>query len=299
MKKIISKIKINLAILILLFAFPCISFAMTIDVEKPQEMHVGDIVILNVYLNSEGKEINALEGAIQIKGNYEIKNINTAGSIFDLWPNKPSFSEEKITFVGGATSGVFGSRLKVFSIALKSLDSKEIVFLSEKTEAFLNDGIGTRIDVEKMEKSISSLDSVGENKNELEKLITEDKNSPNSFEIVIGKDQGVFDGKYFASFNTTDAESGINRYEVMENNNLPVRTGNTYVLQDQSLKGTIAVKAIDNAGNVRLIQKDVQDIVSENKPINWFAIFISVVLLVIIFFVRKFLKNKKLEKNKL
>ncbi len=274
---------------ICLFLLPLSSSAMNIEIGKQiEKIPQGDTVILDVYLNSDENEINAIEGTINVSGDYDIKTITTANSIFDLWPNKPSFSKGEISFVGGSPAGFFGARLKIFSIAITPNSSKNVIFSSESIEVFLNNGIGTKLKVDKLDKTFEISESDNKNRNDLEKLISEDKNSPKDFEIIIGQDNSIFDGKYFASFNTTDNESGLNRYEVIENNNQSVRSGNTYVLQDQSLKGKITVKAIDNAGNVRVSEIDVLD-----NSINWLAVSISIVILFIVFFISKLFKKRK------
>jgi hypothetical protein len=294
MIKIFSKIKSNLFLVLLVFVFPLISFAMSIDVEKPQEdIRVGDVVILNVFINTDGKEINVLDGEIKITGAYEIKSLSTAGSVFNLWPVKPTHSGQTISFVGGTPAGVAGSQLKVFSIALQPLDSQGITFSSENLSIFLNDGSGTRVVAEKMNKNITVLTSSGESKNGLDKIILEDKTLPEEFEILIGKEENLFDGKYFASFYATDNQSGINRYEVLEDGYDWVVSENTYVLRNQNIKGEIAVKAIDNAGNVRIVKSNIEENIFGKKEFNKIYIPLSALLLLLmIYFMYNYLRRK-------
>lgn len=295
MIKIISKIKINLWAYIFVFMFPFVSFAMSIDIEKPQEdMQVNDVVILNVYINTDGKEINVIDGSIKIGGTYEIKSINTGGSVFSLWPVQPSYSEGKISFVGGTPVGVLGSKLKVFSIAIQPLDAQGVSFSSEDMSMFLNDGSGTRVVAEKMNKDFKIIASTGESKNELEQILSEDKTSPEDFEIMIGKDDNLFDGKYFATFYSVDNQSGINRYEVLEDGYDWVVSENTYVLRNQNLEGKITVKAIDNADNVRVVKGKIKDIVFGKKEISGvYVTFSAIILLLIIYFMYNYLRKKK------
>ena len=89
------------------------------------------------------------------------------------------------------------------------------------------------------------------------------------------------------SFNTTDEQSGIAYYEVKEDNLPPVRSSNTYILQEQNKPVKVTIIAYDLAGNAR------ESIYSSDSPnyIIYFVIFILVILLVFIF--RKMRKTRK------
>ena len=292
--KINMKYKNILLALTLMLGLPNMLRAMTVELENPVgDIGVNDVVNLNVYLDTEGKEINAMEGKVILSGDFEIRSVSTAGSVFDLWPNKPSVEGDEISFVGGTTSGVFGSRLRTFTVSIKPLGTENISFTTGDISAFLNDGVGTRVAVTGKSRQIAVLqDSEGAVRNDLEALIMEDKTQPKEFEILIGRDSGLHDGKYFASFNTTDAESGIDRYEVIEGDNPVVRSGNTYVIMDQSLQGEITVRAIDAAGNVRSVTSDMKSVVSESNTVNWGVVMIGILLLLVIFFGRKYIAHK-------
>ena len=278
---------------ICIFLSPLNVFGASLDVEnKDIDVREGDTLIFNVYLNSED-EINSVEGNIILEGDYTVKTISTAGSIFDMWPNKPSFENGTISFVGGSASSVFGNRLKLFSIILEVHSQEGVTFSSNQTDIFLNDGIGTKIRVDSLKKEIKLPASKRDSKDKFNELILLDREPPFEFEISIGRDANSFDGKYFASFNTTDKDSGIERYEVLENNiETPILTGTTYVLQDQTLKGNLIVKAIDKAGNVQVVEVQVKDLVSKDASINWKSLSIALLVLVLVFIILKKVKIK-------
>lgn len=244
-------IQFNLAFLLLFISVQ--THAMSLYFEKPEsEIHVGDTVILHAYLDTENVEINGIEGTVKVSGPVAIQNLSVAGSVFSLWPNKPSLTGQEIDFVGGSPSGVFGKKNKVFSIVFRATEIGKINFSLKIADAFLNDGKGTRLAVVGVNETFDVVAAGKEVKNELGDLILNDKTLPNSFKIELGQDANIADGKYFISFYATDDGSGINRYEVRENNLSAVRSGNIYVLEDQSLRGIVEVKAIDNAGNFRI-----------------------------------------------
>ncbi len=234
-----------------LFATPLSADAAKIFINPLEKgLVVGNTTIIKVMVDTGGQEINAAEGIVKLDTSAQVVSLNTGGSIFDLWARKPSFENGNISFTGGSTSGVYGGALRIFSIAVKptSVDSVKINF--ENSFAYLNDGKGTKIvlDGSAVELPVAQ---TGEKVDEMTALSASDTTAPAKFSIELGRDQGINDGKYFVSFYATDDASGINRYEVIENGLPAVRSGNVYVLQDQTLSGVVEVRAIDNAGNVR------------------------------------------------
>lgn len=118
-----------------------------------------------------------------------------------------------------------------------------------------------------------------------------DVTPPEKFEPEIGQDPSVFEGKYFLSFYTTDKTSGIEYFEVKEGKRDFKRAKSPYLLEDQSLRNKILVKAIDKSGNEK-----IAEIVPPYK-ITWENIIILVLILVgiivIWWIVRKIKKSKK------
>lgn len=130
-----------------------------------------------------------------------------------------------------------------------------------------------------------------------------DATLPEPFELQIGKEASVFEGKYFVSFSTKDNPSGIDHYELLEEQQKglfkPSQPGtwkvvkSPYVLKDQSLKSVIRVKAIDRAGNER-----IAEFIPPYKPFPYWIV-VPVVLLIIIVrwliikMIRKILLTKK------
>lgn len=252
--------------------------------EKP--ISVGNVSLLKVMIDTEGKEINAVEGVLKFTSTVDITSINTGGSIFDLWTRKPSVEADTISFTGGTTAGVYGKSLKLFTIAIKPSSTKTIEISLEKATTYLNDGKGTEIITSGQTIKIPVQVSATP-KNELASLINEDKTPPSPFKIELGKDSSVYDGKYFISFYATDEDSGINRYEIIENDQPLVRSGNTYILQNQNLSGFVTVKAIDNAGNERIQTLELQ------SRLPWMNILLLIISVLVIFYVIYFFIFRK------
>ncbi len=266
---------------------------MKINVERPFDfVRVNDVVILDVFLDSEGVEVNAIEGSLKIEGGYEVQALYTAGSVFDVWLQQPTYTNKEISFVGGSTDGVFGSNLKIFSVALKVTALNPLAITPINAKAFLNNGKGTKVAISSAVQKITISDTPGETRNELSILRASDAIPPKDFTVTISKDPSMFDGKYFASFLAIDDESGVESYKVKEGGSETVVKGNTYVLRDQTLNGVISVNAIDMAGNEKVVKVYSESGLAVDDSINWKGIIIWLaIIMVVIFALRKFFKR--------
>mgnify|MGYP000293533808 FL=1 len=92
--------------------------------EKP--LHVGNTSLVTVMIDTGKAEINAIEGDISVSNSKDITWISTGGSVFTLWPQKPSLESGHIVFVGGTPNTVYGTSLKTFTFAYKPSSTKSL-----------------------------------------------------------------------------------------------------------------------------------------------------------------------------
>jgi hypothetical protein len=118
---------------------------MEIFLEKDVQNSTDKTTVLNVFLNSDKKEINVVEGKIKIDGSVYVKNIDKNKSILSMWTVEPLFNNGEIEFVGGTPSGVFGPRMKLFSFEIHPYNIGNINLSFEQSDVFLNDGMGTKV----------------------------------------------------------------------------------------------------------------------------------------------------------
>lgn len=243
---------------IFLLPLVCLGWYSTVDalsvyVEKPSGVvQVGDTVVIKVHLDTEEKEINALEGTVSLSGDIRVDAIHTGGSVFTLWPLAPVFKNQQISFVGGTPSSVFGGRLNVFTIAFTPQKTGIVTFDVSRLIGYLADGTGTPVASYSKNITIFSVaEKINDSRNDLKSILENDTNPPQKFSIEYTKDPSVYDGKVFLSFYTTDAESGVQKYEVIEEGKTYMVTDNVYVLKNQNLEGDVTVVATDTAGNTR------------------------------------------------
>lgn len=261
-----------------------------------QDFFVGDTIMFSVRVDSENRNINAIVGDVLMDYPTDLISlidINTSGSKFSLWPGKPlpSLSNTSVSFAGGSPGGFNSKDAIVLNIVLKLQKAGQIILTPDNIEVYLNDGKGTKDEVSVKNLVIdvlpkSDLRLVDDWKN----LISNDKTPPEPFKIYLGHDRSVFDGKKFLSFSTTDRQSDIAYYEVIEGDLPPVRSSDTYILQEQNKPVKVTIIAYDSAGNTR---ESIYSSVSPNYVI-YFVIIIPIIIFIIllVYILRKMRKTK-------
>ena len=257
------------------------------------DFFVGDTIIFSVRVDSENKNINAVEGSIlldYLTESVSLIDINTAGSKFSLWPGKPlpSVSNTSISFAGGSPGGLNSKDAIIFNIVLKLQKVGQVTLTPNNFSVYLHDGKGTKDEVSVKNLVIDvvpkKLDS--RPRDDWNNLTSNDKTPPEPFEIYLGQEGSVFDGKKFLSFSTTDKQSGIAYYEVIEGDLPPVRSSDTYILQEQNKSVKVTIIAYDSAGNAR---KSIYS----STPYNVFYPIIITIIIVIIILIFVFVIHKK------
>src|SRR3989338_8944089 len=158
MEKIIMKILSNKKILLPILVFSAIFLPYSvfasnvyIDTSRP-DFFVGDTIMFSVRVDSENKNINAVEGNVLLDYLAEavsLIDINTAGSKLSLWPGKPlpSESNTSISFAGGTPGGFSSKDAIIFNIVLKLQKVGQITLTPNNFSVYLNDGNGTKDEI--------------------------------------------------------------------------------------------------------------------------------------------------------
>jgi hypothetical protein len=244
----------------------------------------GDAVKIAVRLDTdEASEecVNAVDGVISYSDSIIPVDIALGESIFPIWVEAPVINKEArtISFAGGLPNGYCGRVAgdpqltnKLFEIIFRApglqvgasdtARSAEVAF-TPQSMVYLNDGLGTAQTPSMLAASFSIADTVGaEIQDPWRAAVLSDTIPPEPFSILLEKSDTSFDGKYYIAFNTSDKQTGISHYEVMEERagegsifsfgaaTAPwITVRSPYVVQDQALTSTIYVRAIDKAGN--------------------------------------------------
>lgn len=252
----------------------------------PTETHGfrADTVTVNVRIDTdEGECVNTVDAVIEYGPAVSAVDVSTGDSIVSLWVETPTIDQtaHTIKFAGGIPNGYCGRipgdpRLTntiaklVFQVpgfAVGGGDTKEAeVRFAPETRVLLNDGEGTEAALRTFGSKILLDDNAGSAISDPWTTAVNDDNLPPSpFSIELVQNDQVFSGDYYIVFSTTDKQSGMDHYEVMEEPieelslfrwGIPdlawTETKSPYVLRDQGLRSVVRVKAVDKSGNERI-----------------------------------------------
>jgi len=140
---------------LLFFTFSFCRAATLYLLPQSQTIYQDDTFIVEVRLDTEGKEINAVEADLKFPSDLiEIIDFSKGGSILTLWVKEPSIKQakqEEISFIGGIPQGFNGkgliSKITFFG---KRIGGAEVSFKID-SKVLLNDGKGTRAELSFLE----------------------------------------------------------------------------------------------------------------------------------------------------
>ena len=321
-------------LLCLLFVADSVSAA-TLYIDPPRPtLNRGDSVTLSVRLDTDEAAdecINAIDGVITYNEAINPVDISIGQSIFPIWVEQPVIDKENrtITFAGGIPNGYCGRvegdprltntllqiifRAPGLTVGGGELPPLGTVTFKPETRAFLNDGFGTEAQLQTLGAELTLNQVVGNTSvDDWRTVSAEDTIPPEEFSITLEKDDYAFDKKHYIVFNTTDKQSGISHYEVIEEpvedtrlftfgaaTTVWTEARSPYVLTDQSLKSTIRVRAVDKAGNEYIATLAPQNASLERWPMSLIVEIaggvVAVLLLILLgwYFVRRRRKQKQ------
>jgi hypothetical protein len=292
----------------------------------------GDAVKMSVRLmpdQASGECINAADVVIAYPASIQPVDVSIGRSIFSVWVEDPVINKEErtITFAGGIPNGYCGRvqgdpgltniiadvvfRSPGLQIGSVVDDNQAVVSFTDETNVYLNDGQGTKAALVTLPSTITLEKSVGSTIiNEWGEEVANDDTPPESFSILLERDPVAFGGKYYIIFSTTDKQTGVSHYEVMEEPSAEfgnfswgatdapwLRAESPYILDDQSLNSTIRVRAYDKAGNeyvATLVPEKSIRTVSDRTLYTYIAIgSISLVLLIAIIVLVVYMRRLK------
>jgi hypothetical protein len=236
-----------------LMVFPRVAFAAHISfIPESVQAHVGDDIAVDVVLDTEQASINAVDLTLLYPRLISVKSISRTNSVFSLWIHEPSFTATSIVLQGGVPGGIVTGHGVIARLMLRAnaVGTGSIVPDGSST-VLLNDGVGTAAPLTVSPVAISVSARAPSATPASSTPVPSDTESPQAFSIFIGSDLSVFTGKYFASFFTTDAGSGMDHYEISEAGDVFRVARSPFLLADQRLRSVIRVRAYDDAGNMR------------------------------------------------
>ncbi|MBU4579609.1 cohesin domain-containing protein [Patescibacteria group bacterium] len=289
MKKNSLKFKINLSTLILISVFFSVCEAaqaaeVRIDSES-QTIGVGAQFEAGVFLNTEDANINAIEGKIAFPEKLlELKEIRDGNSIINFWIERPKTVNGEITFSGIVPGGYLGEKGLIFSAVFQSMQEGSGAVEIRDIKALLNDGEGTSAPLKISNFQFLISKQIPSSQIPISEI--KDTDPPELFAPEIASDPNIFGGRYFLVFATQDKVSGIAGYFIHEstrkkeitriNTKEWIAAASPYLLKDQKLQSYIYVKAVDKAGNSRVVM------VSPKNPLAWYENYLVYAIITLV-----------------
>jgi hypothetical protein len=219
----------------------------------------GQEFVVNVFLDTQSDSVNAIQGSIIISTNLlDVKEVRDGNSTINFWIERPNFqkdpsstNEGSINFSGITPGGFLSPKAPLFSVVFTSKSAGVANLAVSNLKILKNDGKGTEV----VSKSSPFSFTISNDTGIASKIAAvKDAAPPESFGVTTSQDPNIFDGKHFLVFATQDKDSGVDHYEVKEGIFGTFIVGaSPYLLQNQSLNTKISVKAIDRAGNSRVV----------------------------------------------
>ena len=282
-------------ILVVLFGIsllPAVAQAAAISIDSDAHTYgLGDTFIATVRLDNGDECVNAA----QIDLSYPIEDLRAVDfsrgdSIFSLWVADPVLDTANgtVSFSGGVPGGYCGriqgdpaqSNIlgKVVFTVVGAQQPETTIDLKPSSKVYLHDGLGTPAQLALAGLSLAIESQPTLSTNPWLDAVKGDTIAPDAFSVQIESTRGVFGGKYYAVFSTTDKQSGIDHYEIFEDG-IWKRVTSPHLLKDQSLDGGVRVRAVDKAGKMRLADFDPKSV-----PARLYSVveFVSVGLLLVI-----------------
>ena len=230
---------------------------------------VGDEFLVTILIDTQGENINALEGEILFpQGILGLERIWEKGSLVNLWiqePNSEEGKEGRLSF-SGLTPGGYEGEGVVFSVVLRAKTEGAGTITMSKERTLLNDGSGTpaSLAVSPLEFFISPQTSTPPRTLAAK---TEDTEAPEPFELRIATDENLFNGQPFLVFAAQDKSSGISHYEISFTRSGEKtsweRAASPFLLEQYDEIEEIRVKAVDRAGKERIASLSLQNSFAE------------------------------------
>ncbi|MDQ2933360.1 MAG: cohesin domain-containing protein, partial [bacterium] len=269
MNSFFKKIVCCISVLLCVYGHTTFAAEVILITDKPSVV-IGEKFLVNIVVNSK-ELLNAIEGKLEYPSDVlTVQDIRIGSSVINLWIEGPTVSKEGTIVCSGVTpGGIRGTGSMLFSIVFEArktgnaqLDLKDLILL-------LNDGKGTPAptDINVVVVTIIPGESTGAN------YILLDSEIPEDFSPMIAKNPTIFEGKNFISFSTQDKVSGIDYYKIREGKFGWYKTVQSpYVLRNQRLDSKIFVKAVDVAGNERIV------VLNPQVPMPWWKKYLLAIL---------------------
>ncbi len=262
---------------------------------------VGDTFVAEVRVLTGTECVNATDvDIIYPKESLRAVDFSKGSSILTLWVREPVLDHERgvVTFAGGIPGGYCGrvqgdpslsNILGRIAFTVIGASEKADITPSTNTRLYAHDGLGTEILPENGAASLILLSEPQLSENEWIAEVQDDLTPPEAFAVTVHSTRGIFSGRYYLVFSTTDKQSGLDHFEIYERGAWRTVTS-PHALRFKSLDN-IRVRAIDKAGNERLGSYDASQTPESQASVDFSFIIFGIILVALIAFSRLYLRR--------
>lgn len=237
-----------------------------------RNVRLHDQFRVTLFLGAADAELNAVEGTLSFPAaSLDVKEIRDGNSLISLWIVRPRLTASgQVRFSGIIPGGYTGEQGALFSVVFEAKKEGSGVIEAREAKALRNDGSGTQVSLPVsrlrflVSKKISGSGATAADVADVE--------PPETFTPEIAAHPAMFEGRYFLAFATQDKGWGLSSYAVYESKRaIPPAPSqweeaeSPYLLHDQTLESYIYVKAVDTAGNERVVM------LRPRHPLFWYT----------------------------
>lgn len=265
----------------------------------PTSAREGEFVEVTLYLNPEEK-INAVEGGIVYSEHLQVSRVVYGNSLIALWARPPQEDNGEISYAGIVPGGYEGDYSpnwegvrsgKILTVVFEAVQQGDAwVQIKRDSVVLLHDGKGTEapLVVSDIEFPIHGV------ADEASQSQWNDTVAPEAFVPIVTKQCGQpSDDVYCIVFYTTDKQSGVSHYEVQEGSGDFTVATSPYMLKTKTGEQLISVKAVDQAGNVRVETVTVHTPEEPEEKNSFVLLVVCVSVLFTVIFMWRFYKKKE------
>lgn len=235
--------------IVLGICFPISVLGATVSIRGTELLAPQGEGVFEVVLDTEGAEVNAIEGVLAAEGGtVRVEGVEDGGSFISFWLVPPTPTDTEVRFSGVVPGGLEGSELVLFRVIAEGVRVGTGTVALAAT-ALLNDGFGTALPLAGAAHAVTVSDVVPRSVYEAHDTIP-----PEPFTVVAARSPAP-DAGWIVAFAARDGETGVAYYEVQErlwgsvDETAWERAENPYVLRGTFRMHHVFVKAVDRAGN--------------------------------------------------
>ncbi len=293
--KISAYIFMTLVIAALFFAAPGVHAAELFLQSNTQAVHIGQEFAVDVMLDPENQNINAISLAVSIPQNFTFVRSLDNDSIVPTWISRASVSGNAVRLSGivpGGFSGLIDPRSpknilpgRVVRLILKATNAGAGMIEIKDAQLLVHDGAGSAATVR-----MAAFPIRADAKLVPKEYAINDTVQPVMMMPIIVQDENLFDGHLTVLFDASDQGSGIEHFEVKENLLTWRVATSPYKLRQPYSAFSVLVKAVDQAGNQTVTKTKLPNAIR----IRSFAVIALLATVAIVFayaIIRKALKR--------